>query len=85
MRCGSARARQRHRAADQLADEVKARQSGGIGDGEQVLDHLLERPFEVRRRDMRAPVATHVEADQPMGIGQRRKPSYQIAALAPIP
>src|SRR5688572_31973679 len=51
---------QRHRAADRLADKVEALQSRGISDGEQVVDHLLERPGKIRRRDMRAPVAAHV-------------------------
>ncbi len=56
---------QRHRAADRFADEMKALQPGGVGHGKQVIDHEVERPSEVRRRNIRAPVAAHVEGDQP--------------------
>ena len=52
----------RHRAADRLAHEMKLLQPGGVGHGEQILDQQIERPGEVRRRNVRAATAAHVEA-----------------------
>ena len=65
---------QRHRAADRLAHEMKLFQPGRVGHREQILDQKIERPGEVRRRNVRPPAAAHVERDQAIAIDQRRPP-----------
>ena len=52
---------QRHRAADRFAHEMKLFQPRGVGHGEQIVDQEVERPGEIRRRNVRTPATAHVE------------------------